>query len=226
MSDYFERIERQLVKQAAALYPAGSDASSRDDAPVHEDGVSGVRPVDSGRLDRWHDGRRRGGGWRSGGADRLGGFGLGTFGGLIAALVVSLGASTAAPDATAMRGKGRLVTIRMSTASSSNGIGGPLASLGVAGVSQVRTECLASGGPVQAELSPVGARAVHLRGPRVVARRDWNDRRQVPPTGVTLPRRLLGAAVRPNSDRLDELIPAPVCVRGARGAPAFAGATG
>jgi hypothetical protein len=222
MSDYFERIERQLVKQAAALYPAAADGSSR--APADDVGRSGVRSAASIQPDRWHDGRRRAGGWRSGGADRLGGFGVGTFGGLIAALVVSLGASTAAPDAPAMRGKGRLVTIRMST--TSNGIGGPLALLGVAGVSEVSTDCLASAGPVQTKLPPVGTRGVHLRGPRVAARRDRIDRRQLPPAGVTLPRRLLGATALPDGGELDALIPAPVCVRGARGAPAFAGATG
>src|ERR1039458_6762695 len=106
MSDYFDRVERQLVQRADALYSPSAGgvlsagrrprlfyASRASSALLHALGLSHARAVFRGAS-------------RS-----VVGMIMGVLGGLIAALIVSLGASPATPDFTIARGKGGLVTI-------------------------------------------------------------------------------------------------------------------
>jgi hypothetical protein len=218
MSDYFDRVERQLVRRADALYSPGAVGSlsvQRSRAYKLSRGHRGA----SGAFGLVCAGQRL----RRFATHRLAGLGLGVIGGLVAALIVSLGASPAPPDFTVSRGKGRLVTIKVANPSSIPALNSKLASLGIPiRAAKVLSYCVA---PAQArgsqQLKPA-ARTLDVASMPLVLRRLKGDSRALLSVRVAPPTRrretLLLAAGGSGAETLGQLIlgSAPVCVRGGR----------
>jgi hypothetical protein len=224
MSDYFDRVERQLVQRAEALYSPSAGGSllarqpsrsylSRASALLNALGLSRARAV----LRRPS---------RSVAATIMG-----VLGGLVAALIVSLGASPATPDFTIARGKGGVVTIKATTPSSIAAVNARLASLGIAiRVARVLPRCVAPVRPVGARRRSARARTLDLASMPVAVRRLTNDRqalvavRIAPPT--TRGQTLLLAAGTSGTASFGQLISglAPACIRGPAQGHALLGA--
>jgi hypothetical protein len=217
MSDYFDRMERQLVRRADALYAPGA-VGSPSVQRSREYKLSHVHRGASGAFGLVCAGQRL----RRRAIQRVAGLGLGVIGGLVAALIVSLGASPAPPDFTVSRGKGRLVTIKVAKPSSIPALNSKLASLGIPiRAAKVLSSCVA---PVQAlgsqQLTP--ARTLEVASMPLVLRRLKGDSRALLSVRVAPPTRLgqtlLLAADGSGAETLGQLIlgSAPVCVRGGR----------
>jgi len=216
MSDYFDRVERQLVRRADALYAPGA-VGSLSLQRSREYKLSRGRRAVSGAFGLVCGGRRL----RRRATQRLAGVGLGAVGGLVAALIVSLGASPAPPDFTVSRGKGRLVTIKVAKPSSIPALNRKLASLGIPiRAAKVLSYCVA---PVQTlgsqQLTPA-ARTLEVASMPLVLRRPKGDSRALLSVRVAPPTRLgqtlLLAANASGAETRGQLIlgSAPVCVRG------------
>jgi hypothetical protein len=154
---------------------------------------------------------------------------VGAVGGLVAAVIVLLGASPATPDFSVARGKGGLVAITAETPSSLARLNARLGSSGIAvRVARVLPRCVAPARPVGPQRS-VAARTLDLASMPVVVRRLKGDRygllsvRVAPPTR---PGQTLLLAADSSGDTFGQLISglAPGCVRGARHGGALFGA--
>jgi hypothetical protein len=225
LTDYFDRVETQLVQRADALYPASAGGSLSPGGRVR-----GVRPPRGRRaevaaLDLAGPGRhslRRT-------PDALVGMVLGAAGGLVAALIMLLGASPATPDFSVSRGKGRLVTISAAAPSSVAALNNRLASLGIPiRAANVRSDCAA---PVQM----IGSRSTKPRTldaarMPLVFRRLKGDRGALLSVRVAPPSRagqtLVLAAGGSGAALVGELITGspPACIRGPRRGHALLGA--
>jgi hypothetical protein len=225
MTDYFDRVETQLVQRAEALYPASADGSLSLDGRVRDVRPPLGRRAETAALDLAggsRDSLRRT-------PDALVGMVLGAVGGLVAALIMLLGASPATPDFSVSRGKGRLVTISAATPSSVAALNNRLASLGIPiRAANVRSDCVA---PVQ----PIGPRStkprtLDLAGMPLVVRRLKGDHRALLSVRVAPPSRagqtLVLAAGGSGADPVGELITGspPACIRGPRRGHALLGA--
>lgn len=230
MSDYFDRVERQLAHQATSRY--GSSASR---SPVR------VRRADAHRL-LWRalHGLEaafwRGNSARPARRSRLS-FGaylagaVAGVGGLLAVLVMSFGASIT-PEQLVARGKGGLVTITAADGSSVGALNRRLASLGIPiRAAAVLPGCVAPVRSVTHDQQVAGARTLDVAGMPVVSHRRPRDRRGlvarvVPPLkqGLTLVLAVGDSA----SATVGQVIvgPAPRCVRGRHRAVALSGAAG
>jgi hypothetical protein len=154
---------------------------------------------------------------------------LGAAGGLVAALIMLLGASPATPDFSVSRGKGRLVTISAVAPSSVAALNNRLASLEIPiRAANVRSDCAA---PVRT----VGPRTTKLRTLDVarmplVFRRLKGDRGALLSVRVAPPSRagqtLVLAAIGSGANPVGELITGspPACIRGQRRGHALLGA--
>jgi len=230
VSDYFDRVERQLAHQAASRY-----GSSAFRSPVR------VRRADAHRL-LWRALRgleaafQRGNSARPDRRSRLG-FGaylvgaLAGVGGLLAVLVMSFGASVT-PEQLVVRGKGGLVTITAADGSSVGALNRRLASLGIpVRAAVVLPGCVAPVWSVARGQQIAGARTLDVAGMPVVSRRRGRDlrglvARVIPPfkRGLTL---VLAVGARA-SETVGQVIvgPAPRCVRGRHRSVAVSGAVG
>jgi hypothetical protein len=200
MTDYFDRVETQLVQRADALYPASAGGS-----------LSPGRRVRGSRQ-----------------PDALVGMVLGAAGGLVAALIVLLGASPATPDFSVSRGKGRLVTISAATPSNISALNNRLAFLGIPiRAVKVLPDCVSPVHAIGARSAPaqtldVASMPLVLR--RLKGRKALLSVRVVPPSrpGQTL----VLAAGGSRSDPVGELITGspPACIRDPRRGHALLGA--
>lgn len=230
MSDYFDRVERQLAHQATSRY--GPSASR---SPVR------VRHADAHRMLRraahtLEAAFQRG---NSAHPDRRSRLGFGAYlagavagvGGLVAVLVMSFGASVT-PERLVARGKGGLVTITAADGSSVGALNRRLASLGIpVRAAAVLPGCVAPVWPVTRGQQVAGARTLDVAGMAVVShRRPW-DRlglvaRALPPLkrGLTL----VLAVGDHASETVGQVVvgSAPRCVRGRHRAVALSGAVG
>ena len=223
MSGYFDGVQRQLVARADALYPpapgGAASVSRRTDvlsalrvrvAVRDVVGVIGANPRSRRSVGR-----------------SVGAIAVGACGGLVAALIVSLGAGPAASDFTVARGKGRLVTIKAATPSSIPGVNRRLASLGIAvRVATVLPRCVAPVRPVGARYRTASPLTLDLASMPVAVRRLKGDGhglfsvRLLPPT--TPGQTLVLAAGASDADAYGQLVSgsAPACVRGPGHRPA------
>ena len=225
MTDYFDRVEAQLVQRADALYSASAGGSLSPGGRVR-----GVRPprgrrVEIAALDLagagGHSPRRT--------PDALVGMVLGAAGGLVAALIMLLGASPATPDFSVSRGKGRLVTISAAAPSSVTALNNRLASLGIpVRAATVRSDCVA---PVQTIGPPsTKRRTLNVAAMPLVLRRLTGDRRALLSVRVAPPSRpgqtLVLAAGGSGADPVGQVITGspPACIRGPRRGHALLGA--
>lgn len=220
MGDYFDRIERQLVQQVGAVYPQ-SGAQALDEAS-HDPRARLASGARSGRLDR-----RSGSGWasrtsRRGLGSRWAGVALGGLGGLIAAVVMSLGPS-AGPEFSIVRGKGRVVTIQVAQTSSIAALNSRLASLGIPiRAAKVLPECVAPVQTVGSRLRPAVLRTLRLASMPVISRRRGGDRGAVLSVRAVSPgipgRTLVLATAEAETETFGQVIvgSAPLCVRDTR----------
>jgi hypothetical protein len=226
MSDYFDRVERQLVQRADALYspsPGGLPSAGHRPSVSHAS-RAGSAVLDALGLSRMGPRPRRL-------APRsVAGIVVGALGGLVAALIVSLGASPATPDFTVARGKGGSVTIKATAPSSIAALNTRLGSLGIAiRVAKVLPRCVAPARPVGSQRRSIPARTLDLASMPVVGRRLKGDHggllsvRVMPPDR---PGQTLLLAADSSGDTFGLLISglAPACVRGARHGRALLGA--
>ncbi len=233
MSDYFDRVERQLVQQAGALYSPSAGRSLTVDRPARDHRArrttglfSGV-VVDRGVLGR-HDRRsRRGAAWW------LAGAGLGGLGGIVAAVIVSFGAGTATSELNVTRGKGHLVTITAAKASSIAVLNSRLASLGIPiRAAKVTPDCVAPVQTIDPHQRSATARTLGLASMPVISRRAKGDRGALLSVMVAAPTRpgrtLVLAAGGPRTETVGQVIAgrAPVCIRGVHHESALLGAAG
>jgi len=224
MTDYFDRVEAQLVQRAGALY--STSAVGRLSAG-RRGGFRGprARRADAGAFDLVSAGERSP--RRSPRA--LVGFVLAGAGGLVAALIMLLGASPATPDFSVSRGKGRLVTINAATPSSIAALNNRLASLGIPiRAAKVLPDCVA---PVQTIGSrSATAQTLDLAGMPLVLRRLKGDRKALLRVMVAPPSRpgqtLVLAAGGSGAEPVGQLITGspPACIRGPRRGHALLGA--
>lgn len=231
MSDYFDRVERQLAHQATSRYGLGASR-----LPVR------VRRADAHRM-LWRAVRALEGAFQPGKSsarhDSRSRLGFGAYfagavagvGGLVAVLVMSFGASVT-PEQLVARGKGGLVTIAAGDGSSVGALNRRLASLGLpVRAAAVLPGCVAPAWPVTHGQQTVGARTLDVAGMAVVSHRRPRDRlglvaRVLPPLkrGLTL--------VLAVGDHASEIVgqvvvgSAPRCVRGRHRAVALSGAVG
>ena len=212
MSDYFDRVERQLVQRAEALYSPSAGGSRLVRQPSRSYASRAGALVNALGLSRARAVLRRPS--RSVAATIVG-----VLGGLVAALIVSLGASPATPDFTIARGKGGLVTIKATTPSSIAAVNARLASLGIAiRVARVLPSCVAPARPVGAQRR--SARTLDLASMPVAVRRLNNDRQALVAVRIAPPTRpgqtLLLAAGTAGTASFGQLISglAPACIRG------------
>jgi hypothetical protein len=225
VSDYLDRVERQLVQRADGLYAPSRGWSSAG----HRDRFGLVSRAGSGLDARGVRGR---GGWpRRRGSWSVGGVIIGALGGLIAAVIMSLGASPAPSDFTVARGKGGVVTIKASTSSNISAVNSRLAWLGIPiRVARTLPTCTASRRVPGAKRGSVPAGSVDR--PRMpVLRRLKGDPRALlairvrPPTqpGQTL----VLAADKPGGEIVGQLISGAtaVCVTAGGRGPALLGAS-
>lgn len=225
MTDYFDRIETQLVQRAGALYPASAGSFL---SPGRR--ARGVRPPRGRRAETaalelagagGHSPRRT--------PDALVGMVLGAAGGLVAALIMLLGASPATPDFSVSRGKGRSVTISAARPSSLAALNSRLASLGIPiRAAAVRSNCAA---PVQTiGPRPIQPRTLDVARMPLVFRRLKGDSGALLSVRVAPPSRagqtLVLAAGGSGAALVGELIAGspPACIRGPRRGPALLGA--
>lgn len=231
MGDYFDRIERQLVEQVGVVYPPDAAQAVAVEPPPDRR----ARHAHSVRQDRLrrHGGAVRGSrGSRRGLGSRWAGVGLGGLGGLIAAVVMSLGASIG-PEFTIVRGKGRVVTIRVAQASSIAALNGQLAALGIpVRAAKVLPECVAPVQAVGSRLRPAVLRTLGLASMPVISRRGGGDGRALLSVRVVPPERsgrtLVLAAGGSEVETFGQVIvsPAPACIRDTRRNQALLSATG
>lgn len=123
MSDYLDRIERQLVQRADELYGTRSGSSSAGRFGVVSRFMTRLDPLGVVGQVRWTP--RRGGSWS------LPGIVLGVLGGLVVAMVMSLGASSAPADFTLVRGKGGMLVVKANPSANLADINTRLAQLGI-----------------------------------------------------------------------------------------------
>jgi len=153
-------------------------------------------------------------------------------GGLIAAVVMSLSASIG-PEFTIVRGKGRVVTIRVAQASSIAALNGQLAALGIpVRAAKVLPECVAPVQAVGSRLRPAVLRTLGLASMSVISRRGGGDGRALLSVRVVPPERsgrtLVLAAGGSEVETFGQVIvsPAPACIRDTRRNQALLSATG
>jgi hypothetical protein len=225
MSDYFDRVEAQLVQRADALYSASAAGSRSVGQRVRGFQAPRGRSAGAGAFGLVLGGERL----RRRTPRSLVGIVLGAAGGLVAALIVSLGASPATPDFTVSREKGRLVTISAAKPSSVAALNNRLALLGIPiRAAKVLSDCVA---PVQT-VGPrsVPARTLDLASMPLVVRRLKGGRRALLSVRVAPPTRpgqtLVLAAGGSGTETVGQLITgsAPVCIRGTRRGDALLGA--
>jgi hypothetical protein len=228
MSDYFDRVERQLVQRADALYSPTAVGSLSVGQRVRGYKLSRGRSAGSDASSLIREGSRL----RRRATRCLAGVGLGGLGGLVAALIVSLGASPATPDFTVVRGKGRLVTIKAATPSSIAALNSRLASLGIPiRAAKVLPRCIAPVQTVGPQHRSVSALTLELASMPMVMRRLKGDQRALLAVRVAPVTRagqtLLLATGSPGTETFGQLIvgSAPACVRGTRRGRALLGAT-
>lgn len=230
MSDYFDRVERQLAHQATSRYGPSASRS-----------VVRVRRADVHRM-LWRALHALQAAFPCGNSarpDRRSRLGFGAFlagavagvGGLLAVLVMSFGASVT-PEQLVARGKGGLVTIRAADGSSVGALNRRLAWLGIpVRAAAVLPGCVAPVWPVARGQQVADARTLDVAGMAVVSRRRPRDRlgllaRVLPPLkrGLTL---VLAVGDRA-SETVGQIVvgPAPRCVRGQHPAVALSGAVG
>ncbi len=225
MSEYFDRVEAQLVQRADALYSTSAGGWLSVGRRGRGFGAPRGRRADPGAFDLVGAGERL----PRRAPRALVAFVLAGAGGLIAALIMLLGPSPATPDFSVSRGKGRLVTISAATPASIAALNNRLASLGIPiRAARVLPDCVA---PVQT-IGPRSAPAqtLDLPGMPLVLRRLKGDReallrvRVVPPSrpGQTLVLAADGSGAEP----VGELIMGspPACIRGPRRGHALLGA--
>jgi hypothetical protein len=228
MSDYLDRVERQLVQRADALYaPGGSGWSSAGRRGRFGHVPRGVPGLD-GRGVFGQGGRlRRRGSWS------VAGVVVGALGGLVAAVIMSLAPSPATSDFTVARGKGGVVTIKANTSSSISAVNSRLTWLGIPiRVARSLPKCTALGTGRGATRGSVATGSPDRPGTPVVVRRLRGDPRALLSVRVRPPTRpgqtLVLAADKPGGDIVGRLISgsAAVCAAGADRAPALLGAPG
>lgn len=231
MGDYFDRIERQLVEQVGVVYPTDAAQAVAVEPPPDRRArrAGSVRPD---RLRR-HSGADRGSrGSGRGLGSRWAGVGLGGLGGLIAAVVMSLGASPN-PEFTIVRGKGRAVTIRVAQASSLAALNDRLAAMGIPiRTAKVLPDCVAPVQTVASRLRPAVLRTLGLASMPVISRRRSGDGRALLSVQVVPPARsgqtLVLAAGGSEAETFGQVIvgSAPACIRETRRNQALLSATG